>query len=276
VKKIIFIVLFCKVFSLPAQDNAAYVKSHAVTIDRPETLSDTIYSCLAPYRLVMMGEMHGTNESAAFVNGLVHLLTRNGDSVLLGIEIPSGKMNAFESQPDDLGIYQCDFFRTPSVDGRSSMAWQTLLINSTKNQRVKIFFFDINDGEAPLYQRDSVMASKIYRQYSMHPGWKIVTLSGNFHNKITDARSMTYQLMNEVQYNLSGKICALNIEYTEGTCTADFGNGLETKQLGSYPSVYNSTLQAEKYFLLVSPDAGYEYSGFFFTRTISAAIVPNR
>jgi len=276
-KQFLFVVIgTCMMLIAHAQDDVNYVRTHSVMIENPDMLSDSLYTCLAPYRVMMVGEMHGTNEPAAFVNGLVNLLTGHGDSVLVGLEIPSGLMKAFATQPNDFGIYQSDFFRNPSIDGRSSMAWQTLLIKSCKNSRVSLFFFDANEGEAAPYLRDSVMAAKIYQQHTLHPRWKIVTLSGNFHNKITDERSMTYQLMHDAQYNLASEICALNTEYSEGSCTANFGNGLETKEIGSYPSVYNSTLQANRYFLLVSPGSGYEYSGFFYTRTITAAIVPNR
>lgn len=257
---------------LYAQDDAAYLKQHAVKINNPEQLSDSVYNLLSPFQIIMCGEMHGTNESAPLVNGLANLLTSKGDSVLVGLEISPVLMTKFISQRTDSSIYQSDFFSNPPYyDGRESFAWANLISTLNKNPKVKIFFFDRNTDEGKEYQRDSLMYSKIKIQFKQHPTWKMVTLSGNFHNRISGETTMAGFLKEDKELNLSSKLCSINMEYKEGGCNANFTHGLEIKQLGSYPSVYNSTSGYDRYLILLSAESNYPYTGFYYTRFITAA-----
>ncbi|MBK9735829.1 MAG: hypothetical protein IPO92_13030 [Saprospiraceae bacterium] len=55
--------------SASGQDNETYLKANAIRFDNPEKLSDNVYTLLSPFQIVMVGEMHGTNESAPLVSG---------------------------------------------------------------------------------------------------------------------------------------------------------------------------------------------------------------
>ncbi|HYV92372.1 MAG TPA: hypothetical protein VE978_11330 [Chitinophagales bacterium] len=256
-----------------AQDNAAYLKAHAVRVDNPEQLSDSVYHLLAPFQMIMFGEIHGTNESTPFVMGLANLFTANGDSVQVGLEIPPNLITQFISQRTDSSIYHSDFFHNPPLDGKESVAWATLISELNKNSRVELFFFDVNSNEGKPYQRDSLMYVKIKTQFKRHPTWKMVTLSGNFHNRISDEATMASYLNRDEQLNLSSKICSLTIQYLSGTCTANFGRGLEVKQLGHPETVYDSSF--DKYLVLFPPNSEYPYTGFYYTRFITAAKMTN-
>jgi hypothetical protein len=262
--------LFACVFSsATGQTDLEYLKSNAVLINNPEKLNDSAYNLFSKFQVVMFGEMHGTNESAPIVGGLVDLLTSKGDSVLVGLEIPPALMARFISSPTDSNIYQSEFFHDPPfMDGRESYPWADLISSLNKNPGVKIIFFDVNSGEGKIYDRDSLMAGKIEAQFKRHSNWKIVTLSGNYHNRISNPASMVSVL----KRNIPAKICSLNIEYKEGTCMANFsGEGFKKKELGSYPSVYNSTDGYDRYLLLYRANSNYDYSGIYYTRYITAA-----
>ena len=254
--------------SVNAQHDETYFKTNAIRIVNPENLNNSIYDLLSPYQIIMFGEMHGTNESAPFVKGLVNLFTRNGDSVLVGLEIPSLMMSKFDSLHTDSSIYQSVFFtHFPPVSGKESLPWAALISYLNSMQNVRIFFFDVNDGECNINERDSLMAAKTKSQFEKHPDWKIVTLSGNYHNRISDPSSMTSVL----KRNISAKICSLNMEYNEGSVNANFGKGLEIKRLGSYPSFTNSTEGFHRYILLQLPQSNYDYDGFYYTKSITPA-----
>ena len=254
-------------FSASGQDDAAYVKANAVRIENIDKLNDAVYNLLNPFQIIMFGEMHGTNESAPFVNGLTNLFTGKGDSVQVGLEIPSSLMAQFISLRTESSIYQSDFFSMKPNSGKETTAWATLISNLNQNQGVQLFFFDVNDGDGKIYQRDSLMSAKIKAQIKQHPTWKMITLSGNYHNKISGNPSMTSFLLQDKHL----KLCSLNMEYLNGSALANFGHGLEVKQLGSYPSAYNSTLDWDKFLLLVSDKSNYEYNGFYFMRSITPA-----
>src|SRR5258706_11711680 len=95
-RQLFFLLTFTLAFSLAnAQSEAAYLKANSIRLDNPEKLSDSVYTLLSPFKIIMFGEMHGTNESAPFTNGLANLFTSKGDTVSLGLEIPSAEMKQF-------------------------------------------------------------------------------------------------------------------------------------------------------------------------------------
>ena len=255
-------------FQVNGQDEVTYLKANAIRIDNPEKLGDNVYTLLSPFQVIMFGEMHGTNESTPFVNGLVNLFNSKGDSILVGFEIPPVLMSKFLSIQTDSSVYQSEFFSNPPyMDGKESVPWANLISTLNKNQKVKIFFFDVSPDEGQTFGRDSLMAAKIKAQFIQHPTWRIITLSGNYHNRITNTGSMTSIL----KRNISSKVCSLNMEYKEGTAFANFTHGMEIKQLGSYPSAYNSTEGYDRYILLLSTKSNYDYDGMYYTKTITAA-----
>ena len=268
-RNLIFILsLLLPFLSASGQDDEAYLKANAIRFDNPEKLSDSIYTLLSPFQVIMLGEMHGTNESAPFVSGLANLFTQKGDSVLVGLEIPTGLMTKFISLHTDSSIYQSEFFSNPPyLDGRESLPWANLISTLNNNPKVIVFFFDTNRDKEVVSSRDSLMAMNIKTIFNQHPTWKMITLSGNYHNIISDANTMTSIL----KRNVSAKICSLNIEYKEGSANANFTNGLEIKQLGSYPSVFNSTEGYDKYLLLYSAKSNYDYDGIYYTKYITEA-----
>ena len=269
---LLFLFVTLTFLSASGQNETEYLKAYAVLIDNPEKLSDSVYTLLSPFQVIMFGEMHGTNESAPFVKGLTNLFTSKGDSVLVGLEIPPNLMTKFISQHTDSSVYQSDFFHNPPfLDGKESIPWANLILTLNKNSKVKIFFFDVNANEGKPYDRDSLMSAKIKTQFKQHLTWKMITLSGNFHNRISKEVTMTSFLIHDKELNLASKICSLNMEFKEGTCNANFTHGLEIKTLGSYPSVYNSTPEFDKYLILLSIKSNYEYTGFYFTKFITAA-----
>jgi len=177
-------------------------------------------------------------------------------------------MTKFNALHTDSSIYQSEFFRDPPFqDGRESFPWANLISTLNKNPKVRVFFFDINRDHDVLPYRDSLMAMNIKKQFNIHPAWKLITLSGNYHNRISDPNSMASVL----KRNVSGKVCSLDIRYKEGSANANFGRGLEVKPLGSYSSVYCSTAGFERYLLLYPPNTDYDFNGIYFTKYITAA-----
>ena len=254
--------------SVCGQDDETYLRANAIRINNPQKLNDSVYSLLSPFQIIMFGEMHGTNESAPFIGGLANLFTAKGDSVQVGLEITPELMNKFMLMHTDSSIYESEFFSDPPyLDGRESFSWANLISELNKNPRVEVFFFDTNRNKDVVPFRDSLMSANIKIEFNKHPHWKMITLSGNYHNRTSDAASMTSVL----KRNLSAKICSLNMEYKEGSCNANFAHGLEIKPLGSYPTVFNSSAGYDRYLILLSPKSNYQYTGFYYTKYITPA-----
>src|SRR5437870_502329 len=119
--------------TVSAQNISAYIKANAVKIDNVELLSDSLYKLVSPFKLIMVGEMHGSKGPAEFVTGLAKLFSVKGDSVSVGLEIPPDQMSNYLLSHTDSSIYQSKFFSDPSfLSGRESFTWARV-ISSLKN-----------------------------------------------------------------------------------------------------------------------------------------------
>jgi hypothetical protein len=271
---IIFVFIHC---NLKSQNSSDYFKTDIdiIEIEKLESLSSFLWPYLTPYKLIMIGEMHGTNEPASFVTGLAQLFTFHGDSVQVGFEIPSDQMNEFLKLKTEKSIYNAEFFSKISNDGRASKAWATAIATLNKNPRINIFFYDIISGESKFIDdRDSIMYLKIKSNIKAHPKWKTITLSGNIHNMLQPykgEKKTAFFLLNDVELKLKNNLCALNHTYQSGTMLNNIGKGLELRQVNMGESSYSKRSHFDNFLFLHKYDPANTYSGFFFTKTVTAA-----
>jgi hypothetical protein len=273
VKFLATILLTINFFSVTAQNFGEYLKTHAVKIDNLDILNKPVYDLLSEYRLIMIGEMHGTNEPANFVSSLTDLFTRNGDSVMVGFEIPSDQMLTFTDQHSDSSIFHSEFFTKSSVDGRATVAWVKAIASVSKNPKAMVFFFDVNGKYSG--DRDSLMYLNIKSKMMEHLNWKTITLSGNVHNMLLPYNGKIKTgnfLLNdeELDLGIGDKVCSLNHQYAGGTMLNNQGDGLKLHDLGTNNSIY-SQMEYEFYLCLNPFFLNDPYSGVFFTRQVSAA-----
>jgi hypothetical protein len=217
-KSFLFILFFnVSLFIATAQEFPVSIKANAIKIDKLDSLNNEVYHLLSDYRLIMVGEMHGTNEPAKFVIGLAKVFIGKGDSVQVGLEIPSAEMKEYLNRKSDSIIYSSDFFVKKSTDGRASVAWAEVISKLDKSPKIRIFFFDVNNSESKNPgDRDSIMYLKIRNKIMEHPDWKTITLSGNIHNMLLPYKEkpkMALYLNRDEELNLSGRICSLNHQY---------------------------------------------------------------
>ncbi len=264
---------------LESEKKKCFIKENAIKVNQLESLNDTIYNFFSDFKLIMVGEMHGTIEPAKFTIGLAQVLTRNGDSVQLGLEIPAEEMAKFISEHSDSSIYSSEFFMKRAIDGRENYAWAELISTLNKNKKVKLFFFDINKKDYKVSgNRDSLMYIKIKNQIQKYPNWKIITLSGNIHNMIKPFRgnnTMGCYIINDHELNLSDKLCSINHCYNSGTMYNDVGNGLELRQIQNFNSIYSTSVDYENYLFLYPKTKAENYNGIYFTRYVTAAKIVN-
>lgn len=259
--------------NLFGQDLQTQLEENAVKIEHLDKLDRSIYEKLKDFRLLMIGEMHGTNEPASFLIGLTELFANYGDTVQVGFEIPSEQMNYYSYSFTDSSVFQSDFFSNNSVDGRATIAWANAITRLTKNSRVQIFFYDINETESRNIQdRDSLMYLKIKQRIIQHPNWRTITLSGNIHNmrlKFREKPKTAFYLCNDKDLDFADKICSLSHYYKSGTMLNNVGNGLELREVNNNPSVFSETFDFDNY-LHLFPTAN-TYNGFIFTKTVTAS-----
>jgi hypothetical protein len=252
----------------PAQGLKEQIRASARPLATPAYVPDTLLRAFRPFRVVMVGEMHGTRESALFAGALAEAFARSGDSVLLGIEIPEAEIGSFSAQRSEASLLASPFFQGINGDGRNSAAWKELLLTASKNPRIGLIFFD---QKGPT--RDSMMAVNILRAMEEHPGWKVVTLSGNMHNKVRlyNGRPMAGRyLLEGAGRDLAGRLCAINIAYQNIAMWADMGDGLKL-HTGKSDNIYAQAAPSENSLLFLDPRSEYDYNAVLFVKNVTAS-----
>lgn len=275
-KKLLFILTFgLSVFSAKGQDFSTYIKDNAVRTDKLDQSMNDLYKLLVNFKLIMIGEIHGTNEPSKFVIQLAELLANNNDNVQIGLEIPTDLMTKYITNPTDNNIITSDFFAKNSNDGRASLAWAEIISTLNKNSKVRIFFYDTNEGESKTSEdRDSLLYLKIKKEIKQFPNWKTITLSGNIHNMILPYKNnpkMALYLIKDKELDISRKYCSLNHYYQSGTMLNNIGNGLELREVNNSPSSYTQSVDFDSYLLMLPENPTNRYNGIYFTKKVTAA-----
>jgi hypothetical protein len=155
-------------------------------IDNRLDLPPVIYEKLKDSKAILIGELHGTNESPEYVEGMVDLWLKKGRKVILGLEIDGSeqiKVDSFLSSGDFSIIKKSPFFNRQYKDGRSSGAMGELIKSCYGKSNLKIICIDIANSRKAM-NRDSMMAVCIKNTIKSNPESAMITLTGNVHNKL--------------------------------------------------------------------------------------------
>lgn len=243
------------------QDLPTDLKKYAVQITKVDSLNKNIYNLLDNYKVILLGEIHGTNEPVNFLEALVDIFTKNGDSVQVGFEIPSKQMTSFLKHPTKGDILKTDFFSSPSGDGRASLAWYKALASISENHKASLFFFDKNVGDNR--NADSVMYLNIKSKIKKHHNWKTITISGDLHSKLLEENGQSRigsLLIQDKDLNIANKICSINHIFKGGQT---LWNEFEETE-----SIY-SKLEYDNYLFLYPKNTNEPYSGFLYTKYLT-------
>lgn len=141
------------------------------------TAPDCGQAVLAPpfdfARPVVIGEIHGTEQSRSFIVSMVCTAVSQGRDVTLALEMPQDAVeDALASRIDDT-----TFWRMRYPDGRASVAMRAMLSDLeilSDTGRLKIIGFGSEDGSS-----DAVYAQRI--QAGVRQGDALIVLVGSYH-----------------------------------------------------------------------------------------------
>ncbi|WP_338873629.1 hypothetical protein [Myxococcus stipitatus] len=195
-----------------------------------------------PGAVLLLGELHGTQEVPRFVAQSACQATVAGIPVTVGLELPlenQTRVDAFlESQGtehDWLKLMEAPFWRSPYPDGRGSEAMANLLeqlrLLRSAGLDVEVFVFD--HPKANGQGREDAMAATVVHQVESSPTRFHVILSGNIHTRTkkglpwdAERRPMGYLVKEKLE-----DVVALDMAYDSGTawiCAVD-SKGLRDK-----------------------------------------------
>lgn len=179
-----FLILLGAVLTAYAQAQNIADTLKPVQVVKPDSLGEDICQLLRPYQLLLIGETHGTNESAKLVAGLIKIMLAHGDSVQIGLEIKLSQMNDFHKNQTAATLLTSKFFSGKNHNPQASEAWAKLMLSASKNTRCELFFFDaVYTDYNRLYPRDSAMYLNIKEKMKEHPSWKTIILTGDIHSR---------------------------------------------------------------------------------------------
>lgn len=143
-------------------------------------------------RVILVGELHGTNEMPAFVSGLACSFLQDGRQVVLSLEIPGHVQPEIErylasegGEPARQPLYESSFGKL--LDGRGSIAYMELIeqvrVLRKKGVPISVVATDVSQGpgERKSGTRDSIMADNIAALARENPAATVISLSGNSH-----------------------------------------------------------------------------------------------
>ncbi len=193
-----------------------------------------------PGHVVLLGEIHGTNESPQSVSDLVCQALGKGLAVTVGLELPKvGQQRVDEfliSAGDSADVAQLIsgfFWQRDYQDGRASQAMVKLIDDVRKYKSdsandIQIILIDNPDARKG---RDHFMASRLSDEITRAPENFVIALTGNLHNQLVtgegfdpEIEPMGY-LVSQMQPKIT--ITSLELLYTGGQAwiSNSAGNG---------------------------------------------------
>ncbi|WP_338873627.1 hypothetical protein [Myxococcus stipitatus] len=238
-----------------------------------------------PGAVLLLGELHGTQEVPRFVAQSACQATVAGIPVTVGLELPlenQTRVDAFlESQGtehDWLNLMEAPFWRSPYPDGRGSEAMANLLeqlrlLRST-GLDVEVFVFD--HPKANGQEREDAMAATVVHQVESSPKRFHVILSGNIHTRTkkglpwdAERRPMGYLVKEKLE-----DVVALDMAYDSGTawiCSVD-SKGVQDK-LDCGVRDTKGKNNGDRYFMHRWESTNSEgYQGVFYVGPVTASL----
>jgi hypothetical protein len=181
---------------------------------------------LKPGSVLFIGEIHGTNESPAFVSSAGSLAASTKHSVTVALEIPKSETARVEcylrsdGRPADrAALLAGPFWTDPFQDGRRSKAMLKLIDDLRRQKSVRVVLIDDPDATSAKRDRDAVMADNLQTAVELAPDDVFIVLTGNNHSRL--AGTSMAQLFARAMPSL--KVTSLDVAFTRGsawTCTS--------------------------------------------------------
>ena len=178
---------------------------------------------VADARLVIFGELHGTNEIPALVGEFVCWRSAQSQSVILGLEIPRTEQHAIDTYLlsagtllDQKRLTSGAFWNTVK-DGRSSEAMVRLIerVRRLPGGRGGAGIVAIDSGRYDA-SRDAAMARNLRASMRTHPRSRFVVLVGNIHAAKSNASAANKNSEPMAYHIASESPITINAEYLPG------------------------------------------------------------
>ena len=201
---------------------------------------DGLAERIAPGRILLLGELHGTRQSPAFASSVACAVAGSGTELVVGLELAPSAQEQVDRYLDSPGepadreaVLQHTIWQRSYQDGRNSAAMLDLIervrLLRQAGSRARILLFDASNARGG-QAREVGMADNIAVSALAGPDAVHVILAGNMHSRISpgNRRDPNYEPMGYLlrQQVPSDRILALDVAHEGGTawlCSPECG-----------------------------------------------------
>jgi hypothetical protein len=235
--------------------------------------------------VLLLGEMHGTQEVPRFVAQTVCQSLVAGIPVTVGLELPLESQTRIDtflesagSEEDWLKLMDAPFWRSPYPDGRSSEAVANMLeqLRQLRAQGLDVEVFVFDHPKAQGQERESAMVATVKQQVEAAKDRFYVLLSGNIHARTKKGLpwDRQYRPMGLLLKDALGDVTALDMAYDNGSawiCAVDSKGVKDRLDCGIRNAKGKDN--GDRFFMYQwssANDAGY--NGVFYVGPVSASV----
>ena len=216
----------CRPKPVPSSEpNEKTAPERTVTIDRMPSMEDRAV-LYRPGTVLLVGEIHGTEEMPDFVAALLGDAVAMGAPVIIGVEMKTfeqAHLDEFMHDRSPSSVPAGELWRDPFPDGRSSTAMLRLLRSARDLARTTGHVRVVAIDALPGTKRDLGMAGTVTREAKAHPDSVVLVLAGNLHTHLTrgvdvdDFKDPDYEPMGYLLTTRGLNVMGIRIGYEKGT-----------------------------------------------------------
>ncbi|QSQ20244.1 hypothetical protein JY651_33970 [Pyxidicoccus parkwayensis] len=235
--------------------------------------------------VLLLGEMHGTQEVPRFLAQTVCQSVVAGLPVTVGLELPLESQTRIDTFIDSAGteedwlkLMDAPFWRSPYPDGRSSEAMANMLeqLRQLRSQGLDVEAFVFDHPKAQGQEREKAMAATVKQQVEATPDRFFVLLSGNIHARTKAGLpwDKKYRPMGLLLKDDLDTVAALDMAYNSGSawiCAVDSKGVKDRLDCGVRNAKGKDN--GDRFFMHKwdgTNDAGYD--GVFYVGPVSASV----
>lgn len=197
---------------------------------------------LQPSSVVLVGEMHGTQEMPAAVSEIVCQALAAKLQVTLALELPQDDQALLDAYlasagtaADRAAFLTSPFWSSPHQDGRASTAMLRLIDDSRRRKQAgQDLRVVLLDRPQAMQQRDRVMAERLAGAVEAAPDRFFVALMGNLHNRVSQGSGRVGERTAQAVPTVA--LTSLLATYTGGSAWVCMEDGCGSHDLAGRPS----------------------------------------
>ncbi|WP_223642276.1 hypothetical protein [Corallococcus sp. EGB] len=232
--------------------------------------------------VLLLGELHGTQEVPRFIAQSVCQLVTAGMPVTVGLELPvenEERIHAFLQSPggevDWLKLMEAPFWRSPYPDGRGSEAVANMLeqLRQLRAQGLDVAVFVYDHPKLAGQSREDALTKTVLEQVKATPRRFHLVVSGNIHSRTVKGLpwDKQYKPMGYLLKDQLDDVAALDMAYDSGTAWICAAN-TQTSKLDCGVKEAKGKDNGDRFFMhtwgSTNPDG---YHGVFYVGHVTAS-----